>query len=150
MCPECERLRRRVEELELLVGEPVLAPPNGFTRIRWNYFCALARRGALTREQLFTAVYGRRHESEQPTDDRTVDATVARVRACLRPYNIRIDAIYGVGYKIREGDRENARLLLQGDLYVDRGILKRRNHSNGQALPNCDHLLTDPSDISAA
>lgn len=94
---ECEKLRERIAELEDLLG---MAPPPVYP-FRWigdvpmRLLGLIIRRGAVTREFAFRAIYGGLPESDQPKDDHVIDAHVCRLNKHLRPLGAEIESRYG-------------------------------------------------------
>lgn len=124
MIDEMNRLRARVRALEEQVadleeeklrleeeldferyGEAGWEPPRelGLTRKEGDFLKALIVRERCTKEYLFNAIYS---VMEDPPQIKIIDVFVCKLRAKLRPHGIRIGTIWGVGYELSPGMRE--------------------------------------------
>lgn len=122
MDTEIERLKDRIEELERLLGMRLRAPRiPGLNESQWQLLGLLLRGGVIEREYAFIALYGDRHEAEQPTNLRMVDVNVSRInRVLMKRYGIRISTEPRTGYYIDERSRQILNDLVRTTANSDR------------------------------
>jgi DNA-binding response OmpR family regulator len=99
---ELQRLRNRVEELELILGMgqddiSLIRQVTGLTPTQATLVSILYRRRVtLTKEMLHQAIYGGMAECDQP-QVRVLDSLIHQVRKSLRPFGVNISTVYGGG-----------------------------------------------------
>jgi two-component system cell cycle response regulator CtrA len=97
---ELERLRDRVRELEEILGMDVELPNQlGFTPVENKIVGLLIKRPVVSKEVLYTTLYGDRPECEQP-DIKIFDVYICKLRKKLKVMNIQIYSRYTIGYYI--------------------------------------------------
>lgn len=112
------RLRERNEELEELLGMK-LEEPKLFrvSKMNWRFLGLLLRADGkvISREYLYSAIYGNLPEADQPSDIRNIDQRVCRLNRSLSVHAVRIKSdSYGHGYFISREHCGKLRRLLQG------------------------------------
>ena len=99
---ELQRLRNRVEELELILGMgqddvSLIRQVTGLTQMPATLVSILYRRRVtLTKETLHQAMYGGMAECDQP-QVRVLDSLIHQARKALRPFSVEISTVYGGG-----------------------------------------------------
>lgn len=135
---EIQRLKDRVAELEELLGMRLTFPKlrvKGVRQIGWPILGVLLRYPLVSKEFIFSAVYGDRLEVDQP--NLLVIAThISRLNKALRPYEIQIECQYGEGYFLSEENKERLNALVgmeknnSGAVDATSGRVRHsRNHS---------------------
>jgi len=113
---ELQALRDRVQELEELLGLSQTTRDKLFIlRLspQQTALVALLYRGQLVRRSAaYTAIFGARHECEQP-EEGILDVQMSRVRATLRPLGVSIETHRGVGWFMTPENKEKLRLLIE-------------------------------------
>jgi DNA-binding response OmpR family regulator len=101
---ENEELLERVAYLEGMLTPPPEPMPTkwGLTSAEAKIVARLMNRDFSSREQLHLAM------SDREASSNTVEVIICRIRAKLKPYDIKIDTHRGVGYSI---DRETRKRL---------------------------------------
>lgn len=78
----------------------------------------MLRRDQITKEQLHTVVeQNRPTHGQSPTDPKIVDVVICKLRKKLRPHNINVETMWGIGYMISPTDRDRSVQLLTGASY---------------------------------
>jgi hypothetical protein len=112
---EVSRLRDRVEELEELIGLKVVGSrAAGLSVTQWLMAGLLLKRPLISREFAFRAIYGGRPESDQPTDIRTVDQHMCRMKRRLKAYGIVVKNTAHEGYYLDASSRRRLKELVDG------------------------------------
>lgn len=116
---ELRRLRDRVAELEELLGMPT-HPPRMFENIGEKPMrllgLLLARRGVVTREFAFRALYGGSPECDQPARIDVINQHVARLNKHLRKRGAEIKGQYDGGYFLDEKSKRIVREILNPEM----------------------------------
>jgi hypothetical protein len=84
------------------------------TPLEASLMCLLLRRDQATKEQLHSVVeHNRATQGQEPTDQKMVDVMICKLRKKLKPHEIEIETMWGLGYLISPKHREQTvRLLL--------------------------------------
>jgi len=118
-----QKLLDRIEELEQLLGidedyeqeiRSVLNSRVGCTvvsKATGKMIGFLSRRMFASREAIYTVLYGNRNECDQPAI-KMIDQIVWRARQALKPYGIRINTEWTIGYSMSNTDKKKLRALL--------------------------------------
>ena len=126
MAEDINALRDRIQELEELLGmrlpQPRLGVLSTVRKTGWKILGLLLKRGLITREYTYSALYGAKPESEQPVDPRVIDQHICRINKTLKLHGVRVRTEYGVGYYIDEQSREALKSMLGGRQCEDGGI----------------------------
>lgn len=103
---EIARLREQLDDalyqIRLLKGEPYHLPlvaHVGLSDKEARAVSMVLRRGRVTRDALYQALYGSRHPDEMP-DGHAVVRLMSRARKRLRSLGVDIQNVWGVGYSI--------------------------------------------------
>lgn len=88
-------------------GVLIIACANRFkmTKLQAVVFLTLLRRHEVTKAQLHNAIEQNRPENSDPTDQKMVDVVICHIRRKLKPDNVDIKTIWGVGYSIGQHHR---------------------------------------------
>ena len=117
---ELERLRDRIRELEEILGLDVELPNQlGFTPVENKIVGLLIKRPVVSKEVLYTALYGDRLECEQP-DIKIFDVYICKLRKKLKAMNIQIYSRYTVGYYIDDEAKATLQSLNRVKPILDR------------------------------
>jgi two-component system cell cycle response regulator CtrA len=115
---ELQRLRDRVEELEALLG--VDRSIVGRIRDAFNIeprhaqiVGMLLSRDFVTRDGLYTVLYGDLPEKDWP-NDKILDAQICKLRPRLVPFGIEINTKWGEGWSMTKADKAKVRAILHG------------------------------------
>jgi len=116
---EMQSLRDRIEELEELLGigeedtnlirvaipdiTPTEAQIVGFLR---------RRRGIISKEAIYAAIWAGRCEHKQP-ESRVIDTAIGRIRRKLEPLWIKIETVHGSGHCMDESSRARLTSLME-------------------------------------
>jgi hypothetical protein len=114
MSDELQRLRDRIEDLEIELG-CTGNDPLRFLVIRQkerDLLGILLRRETMSKETACMALYGSLVERERP-DDKIINVMLSRIRAALRRYDIKIESDYGVGWYIRAAEKAKLREIIE-------------------------------------
>jgi hypothetical protein len=117
---ELQLLRDRVEELEELLGMGPSVNAKivalGFTRAEASVLGLLLKReGCVSRDFLWTALYGSRAEGDQP-HDRLVDVWIMKCRRKLKRFKVEIVTVWGSGWLISKDDKSRLREQIEAAL----------------------------------
>lgn len=121
------KLYARIEDLEAEVrwlkgdGEDDVSRVKavlGLSAFEARFLLALSRREQLTKQQLWTALYGDRHGEKQP-ELKTLDVVLAHLRAKL-PGDITIETVWGVGLRMDAASRGAVAAIATGMAASDR------------------------------
>lgn len=102
---ENDELRARVEELEAaLYAEDVDVPLEwALTGSERRVFGVLLARAIATKEAVMAALY---HDfAADAAEVKIVDVYVCKIRAKLRKHGVRIETVWGLGYRLDEAQR---------------------------------------------
>ena len=111
MCEGCEERDERIRQLERdLYGREWEAPSElRLTKLETAIVATLlANNRICSQSLLIDATRGRGSQKENPNSN-LIDAKICYIRAKLRPYGLRVETVWGCGYKIE--DETRARLL---------------------------------------
>lgn len=109
-------LEDRIAELEELLGVSVSwtdqyrrlgLPP--LARLMLGH---IVKRETVTRESLFTTVYGGRAECDQPDAKNAIGVRVWNIRNTLEPHGIKIQTVYRAGWRMSAADKEKLAVLV--------------------------------------
>lgn len=75
------------------------------TRLQSAVFAALVRRPTATKEQLHQAIENNRSANQEPTDPKMVDVVICHIRRKIKPLDLEIGTIWGIGYNMRPDHR---------------------------------------------
>jgi two-component system cell cycle response regulator CtrA len=93
-----DELREKVRQLEEVIGLSFQAPVEfGLTRREEMVLGTLLRRERLSKEQIMTVMYSDRISVP---DIRILDVYVCRLRKKLKPFEIEIRTMWGIGYAL--------------------------------------------------
>jgi DNA-binding response OmpR family regulator len=115
---EVQRLRDRIEELESVLGvghEDVTAYKRALklTTEQAKVLGLIAKRGTVTRESIFTVLYGARPDCDQPADVRIVDVIVCHVRKRLHDaVGVELETVWGVGFRMSSAGKSALRAFV--------------------------------------
>lgn len=87
-----------------------------FTKLQSVVFIALLRRSEASKAYLHNAVENNRASNAEPTDQKMIDVVICGIRRRMRPLNIEIETIWGVGYYMKPPSREAALGFLNAHL----------------------------------
>lgn len=104
---ELDEAHERIRQLQDVLKPPLRIPP-GLTAMQARLLTTLATHGRCSRETLMASV-----DDEYDMRDNTLNVRMSYLRRNLRPYDIEITTIRGVGYSIEGKSRERARALLE-------------------------------------
>lgn len=76
-----------------------------FTRLQAAVFVTLLRRPEINKDQLHTAIEAIRPNQDEPTDQKMVDVVICHIRKKIKPFEVTIDTIWGVGYSLPAAGR---------------------------------------------
>lgn len=114
---EIQRLRDRVEQLEDLLGigsamTKQLSAAFGLTQCQAKMLGVLLSRSMATKDAMYFVLYGDRPESEQPLSESVIKKHFVKLRRRLEPKGVRIDAIYGQGWKLANEHKAKIRGMI--------------------------------------
>ncbi len=75
----------------------------GLTKSESSLVAILVKRGRASKSQIYDAMFGDKHEDEQP-EPKIIDVFVSKVRKKLEPHGIKIGTIWGAGYEMKPDD----------------------------------------------
>lgn len=102
---ENEQLRERVAELEAVLGVRFEAPVvMGLTGAESRLLGVLMKRDLVTKDAAMTALYVDR--ANDPPHDKIIDVFICKMRRKLDPYGVRIETLWGRGYRLPAKSRE--------------------------------------------
>lgn len=115
---EIQRLRDRVEQLEDMLGigrssTAQLSALFGLTACQAKMLGILLSRTMVTEEAMYFTLYGDRPESDQPESEAIIRKHVMLLRKRLDPVGIRVDVIYGQGWKLANEHKAKLREMMQ-------------------------------------
>lgn len=111
---ENDELRERVMQLEEQLGASATFPPIFMlTAHEARIFGALMQRETCTKEQLMSALYSLRPDSDEVMI-KIIDVYVCKARKKLAPFGIEITTIWGRGYMLTEAMKRRAREVIDG------------------------------------
>lgn len=106
---ENERLQDRILVLEELLGIGIEWPLFlGLTPHEGKLLGALMKRELQSKESLLLALYGHKPDGDMP-EIKIIDVFVCKARKKLARFGIRIDTVWGEGYRLPFGMREKIR-----------------------------------------
>lgn len=116
---EIVALLKKAAECGRIVVKLVAAPPShhvmqisqlfNLTRAESRALAKLVERGRATRAELHCAI----SDDDSPrTSTKLLDVTICRLRQKLKPYEIKIQTIHGVGFQLATEGRDKVRSLL--------------------------------------
>lgn len=111
MCTGCEERDEKIKQLEReLYGREWEAPREfRLTKLEAAIVATLlANNRVCSTDLLIDATRGRGTHTNNPNSN-LIDAKICYIRSKLRPYGLRIETVWGTGYKIE--DETRARLL---------------------------------------
>jgi two-component system cell cycle response regulator CtrA len=113
-----DRLQDRVEQLEEVLGlsrssVSRMRETFGIRPLQARTLGLLLSRDFVTRDGLYTALYGAMPESKWP-DDNVLDGHLCRLRRHLRPHGVVIRTQWGEGWHITAEDKTRIRAMLDG------------------------------------
>lgn len=112
---ENDELRARVAMLEDALGVGWVMPRAlGLSPKEERLVAALFRRGRLTREGAWTAMYY--DSSGDYPEPKIVDVLLCRVRKKLKPFGMEILTHHGRGFELPEGTRETLKRMIETEL----------------------------------
>jgi len=83
------------------------------TRLESAILSLLLKRAQATREQLHHAIkQPRPGQNREETEPKIVDVVICHMRKKLKPHDIKIETVWGIGYLITATDRERAITIL--------------------------------------
>lgn len=96
-----DEARALIRELQAAQSETVdeFVGVVGFTAHQAAIVGVLAKLGSASRARIYDAMYGARHDDDQP-DPKIVDVHICKCRLKLRPYGIEIGTLWAVGYQM--------------------------------------------------
>ena len=112
---ELQALRDRVAELEELLGitggdfNKLPIPPQQKSILNLLY---RANGKLCSREHIYVAIFGMRPDCDQP-HEKIIDTQLCRLRGYLRPHEIAISSVWGVGWFIDEDNRAKLRAWIE-------------------------------------
>jgi hypothetical protein len=114
--PTIQQLLDRIAELERVIGmDESLARrvqrSAGTTPMESRMLAMIFTREEVSRECLHVALYGLRPEDQQP-EMKTLDTLLCKVRTALRQYDIEIETVVGVGWRMTLHNKKLLRELL--------------------------------------
>lgn len=83
------------------------------TRLESSMLAVMLKRREVTKQQLHLVIEQNRDNNRDPTDPKMVDVIICKLRKKLKPYDIEVGTIWGIGYLLEAGAREKAIALLQ-------------------------------------
>jgi len=108
---ENERLRNRVEQLEAAEGLSFIAPPEwALTGREMRLFGVLMARDLATKNAIMTALYGDR--IDEPPEIKIVDVFICKLRAKLKRFEVAIETVWGLGYRLSAESKAAVRARL--------------------------------------
>ena len=116
---EIDRLRDRIEELELILGADRslsnrIRGALGVTRDQAKMLGLLISRNVVTHEAMYTVVYGARPDCDQP-EPKILDIQICKLRRRLQLNAIAIKTEWGEGWSMSLQDRAKVRRLIAVD-----------------------------------
>lgn len=109
-CPHCQRLRDRIEQLEEVIGDIQPVRIRGLRPAAQRMLSMISARGYMSRESLYAVLYGDLAEDEQP-EFKILDVTLAMARKFCGPYGIKVETVWGKGWKMSDESRRKYRAL---------------------------------------
>lgn len=83
------------------------------TRLEAAILAVMLRRNEVTKQSLHIVIeQNRQTEGREETDPKMVDVLICHLRKKLKPHNIKIETVWGIGYLIPAADREIAIAML--------------------------------------
>jgi hypothetical protein len=121
---ELDRLRARVAELEDALGLTAEIPRSLLDPLRYvgtshpwrkaiETIGVLLARPFVSRDVLFTVLYGERPECDQP-GVKAVDMALTYARKSLATYGIKVVNVFGEGWYISDPDKAKLRAVIDG------------------------------------
>lgn len=115
---ELQRLRDRVEQLEDLLGmgntmAKQLSATFGITQCQAKMLGVLLNRSMATKDAMYFALYGDRPEADQPLSESVIKKHFSRLRRRLAPAGVKIESIYGQGWRLPIEHKAKIRELMQ-------------------------------------
>ena len=92
-----------------------------FTPLESTVFVTTLRRSAATREHIHHAIEQNRNPADEITDQKMVDVVMCRIRKKLKPFDIKIDTVWGVGYVIKQEYRDRAIEIITAEIARQKG-----------------------------
>jgi len=113
----------RIAQLEAILGFRDVSIL-GFTPGQSRMLGLLLRKGTVTKDMLFDALYGDRPDADVP-DLKTIDVLVCQLRRKLKPHGIAFKTWYGVGYFMDEASKQKLRGLAEARVAERSGSTRR-------------------------
>ena len=111
---ENEMLRARIEQLEDIVGMRMPAPiVFGFTGSERRVFGILMKRDVATKDMMMHALYSGR--PDECVEIKIVDVFVCKMRSKLKRYNVSIETVWGVGYRLKPETKDKVRSMMKDE-----------------------------------
>jgi two-component system cell cycle response regulator CtrA len=109
---ENEDLRARIVRLEESMGARIEAPLEfRFTGQETKVFGILLKRELVTKVQALDALYGHLPEQDE-AEIKIVDVFICRMRKKLEPFDIKIETVWGQGYRMPAASKATAQAML--------------------------------------
>ena len=114
---ENQRLRDRVEELEMLLGKDTslaskLCAAYQIEPEMADVLALIFNRNFVSHQSMFTVLFGARPDCDQP-DPRVMDVQICKLRRKLRPYGITIKTQWGQGWSMPVASKDRLRAMLR-------------------------------------
>ena len=88
----------------------------GLTKSEATIVGAIARTGSITKERLYSALYGDLDMVESPRGPNNISVRICHIRAKLKPYGIEVTTQWGIGFSIGSASINRLRALKERDV----------------------------------
>lgn len=106
----------RIEELEGILGLKYQLPNKlRLTEIQTRLVGILVNRPIIDRDSIYSLLYGHLPVSQQPKEDKIVEVHITQTRKKLARHGFKILNMWGVGYYLEDGSREELRRIMRLD-----------------------------------
>lgn len=115
---EIQRLRDRIEQLEEMLGinpstMTKISLSLGVTKSQAKMLGILMKREVVSWDAMHFALYGDRPEADQPESEANLRKHIIHLRRRLEPTGIKVDAVYGLGWKLANEHKAKLREMVQ-------------------------------------